>query len=69
MNDKKRWLTTKELANRWGLATNTLEQWRGRGKGPKWIKFGKNGAVRYGSDDADEYEKENGRGPGNGRAA
>jgi hypothetical protein len=31
---KKLWLTTKELAEEWGLTPNTLEQWRSRGIGP-----------------------------------
>jgi hypothetical protein len=31
---KKDWLSTIELANEWGLAPNTLEQWRSRGIGP-----------------------------------
>lgn len=33
-------LTTKELAERWRMKPDTLEHWRIRGDGPKFIRFG-----------------------------
>jgi len=38
-------LTTKEAAVLLALQTQTLEMWRGRGRGPKYLKLGS--AVRY----------------------
>jgi len=44
--------TTKEAAERLNIKPETLEQWRWRGCGPRFIKIGR--AVRY-----DEAELEN----------
>lgn len=32
--------TQKELAERWRLSPRTLEQWRWRGVGPRYLKLG-----------------------------
>ena len=37
--------TTQELAARYRVSIRTIEGWRQRGIGPKWIKIG--GYVRY----------------------
>jgi hypothetical protein len=63
MNDKL--LTTREAAVLLGLRPNTLEQYRVRGKGPKYIK-GKgtarrglhSGAVRYRKEDLLAWREE-----------
>lgn len=40
MNDIK-YLTTKELSQRWKLNPNTIEHWRTNGFGPHFIKIGR----------------------------
>jgi predicted DNA-binding transcriptional regulator AlpA len=46
-------LTQKEVKEITGLADSTLEQWRLKGKGPKFIKLGR--LVRYRLSDVDTY--------------
>jgi predicted DNA-binding transcriptional regulator AlpA len=46
-------LTQKEVKEITGLADSTLEQWRLKGKGPKFIKLGR--LVRYRLSDIDTY--------------
>lgn len=46
-------LTTRQAAAIVGLKPNTLEIWRLRGTGPKYIKFGR--AVRYRQSDLETY--------------
>ena len=46
--------TDIELAKRWGLSDGTLRNWRTRGRGPIWSKFGR--CVRYKIADALIYE-------------
>ena len=50
-NDKL--LTQKEVKEITGLADSTLEQWRLKGKGPKFIKLGR--LVRYRLTDVQAY--------------
>jgi len=45
------------LAERWVLSPRTLEQWRWRGVGPRYLKLG--GRVVYRLDDVEAYEAEN----------
>ena len=47
-------LTQNELAQRWGLSPRTLEQWRWRGIGPRFLKLG--GRVAYRLVDVEEFE-------------
>jgi len=49
-------LNTRQAAKLVGLAPNTLEIWRLRGCGPKYIKFGR--AVRYRLTDLETYIQE-----------
>lgn len=49
-------ITDKELAERWNLHLKTIQKWRRRGKGPKFIKLGI--AVRYRISDIVKYEEE-----------
>jgi predicted DNA-binding transcriptional regulator AlpA len=49
--------TEKELAEKWNLSRKTLQSWRLKGLGPRFIKMGK--AVRYLELDVYAFEKEN----------
>lgn len=49
------YISTKELATRWGLSHRTLEEWRADGKGPKFVHIGKK--VRYSLAEVEKYEK------------
>lgn len=51
MNEKL--LTQKEVKEITGLADSTLEQWRLKGKGPRFIKLGR--LVRYRLSDLQNY--------------
>ena len=50
---EKDFLNTRQAAELIGLKANTLEIWRLRGTGPKYIKFGR--AVRYRQSDLETY--------------
>jgi hypothetical protein len=55
---KHKLLTTAEVAARLRLKKNTLDKWRLRGRGPRFLKFGSDGAsgrVRYTEEAIDEY--------------
>jgi hypothetical protein len=43
-----------QLSRRWGLSPRTLEKWRWRGKGPRFLKL--EGKVVYRLDDVVAYE-------------
>ena len=47
------YFTTKQAAARLTLSPNTLEVWRCRGEGPRFLKLGR--AVRYRDTDLDAY--------------
>lgn len=51
-------LTTAQLADRWGLNKLTVRNWRGLGKGPKFVKLhkGRNAPVVYRLKDVEAYE-------------
>jgi len=51
MTDKL--MTQREVKEITGLADSTLEQWRLKGKGPKFIKLGR--LVRYRTSDVQAY--------------
>ena len=54
-------LTTQQLADRWGISPQTLENWRSQGKGPKYVKLGAGGSspVVYRLADVEKYERKN----------
>lgn len=58
MNDDK-FLSAQELSARWGGAVKvgTLSNWRGKKKGPPFVKLGAN--VRYRLVDVVEWEAKN----------
>ena len=51
-------LTTEELATRWKMSPQTLENWRSQGIGPKYIKLGvaKSSLVIYRLSDIEKWE-------------
>ena len=55
-----RLLSPTDLADRWNMSAETLQQWRRTGKGPLYIKIGHN--VRYAMDEVLAFESENRRG-------
>jgi excisionase family DNA binding protein len=46
-------LTERQVAEQLGLSVATLRAWRHRGKGPRFLRFGR--AVRYLPADLDEF--------------
>lgn len=62
--------TEKEAAGRLGLSAKTMQQWRWRGEGPRYCKFGR--AVRYSAQDLAAFVEASARqstsDPGNDRA-
>jgi len=51
----KRYLTTLELAERWGVSPGTLRNWRLYKRGPRFLKFGN--LVRYSMTDIRKWEE------------
>lgn len=49
-------LTDIEVAHRLGVSRFTVRAWRLKGIGPRFLKMGR--AVRYRSQDVDEYEQQ-----------
>jgi len=47
-------LTQKEVARRWGISHRTLERWRVKGQGPRFVKLGAH--VVYRLSDVEAYE-------------
>jgi len=52
-------LTTRELAERWGMSDLTLKDYRAKKKGPPYIKFKHNGRIVYQLADIERFEREN----------
>jgi hypothetical protein len=44
-NAEDRWLSRRELADRYGIPVKTPAEWASKGTGPRYAKFGKH--VRY----------------------
>jgi predicted DNA-binding transcriptional regulator AlpA len=53
-------LTENQVSKRWQLSTKTLQLWRAKGWGPKFIKYGPGirGLVRYRLSDIEEWERQ-----------
>ena len=47
-------LNQVELARRWKISSRTLERWRWRGQGPRFLKIG--GRVLYRLEDIENFE-------------
>jgi len=50
------WLTTSDLANRWQTSERTVERKRIAGTGPRYVRVGKNKAVRYPPEEVEVWE-------------
>jgi predicted site-specific integrase-resolvase len=50
-----RHLNQVEVAKRWGFSPRTLENWRCRGEGPRFLKIG--GKVVYRLEDVEAFEQ------------
>jgi len=50
-------LTENQLAERWNISVKTLQDWRRKGTGIKYLKLGK--AVRYPVEIVEKYEADN----------
>jgi predicted DNA-binding transcriptional regulator AlpA len=51
----EQFLSEVDLAARWAMSSKTLTRWRGKRRGPPFVKLG--GAVRYGMSDVLEFER------------
>jgi hypothetical protein len=49
-----RHLNQEQLSRRWNISPRTLERWRWRKQGPKYLKIG--GRVLYRTEDIEAYE-------------
>ena len=49
-------LRPEDLSARWHITTRTLDNWRWRGEGPRYLKIG--GRVVYRLEDIEAYEAE-----------
>ena len=54
MNERK-FIDTKELADRWGRSSRTLENWRGKQIGPAYYKI--EGKILYDIKDIENFEQ------------
>lgn len=52
MLDKPLW-SSKDLAERLGVSTETLRYWRERGDGPPWLRVGK--LIKYSPGDVEKW--------------
>lgn len=52
-------LTPEILAERWKITLSTLSQWRWNGRGPKYVKIGRQALYRL--DDVEQFEELNTR--------
>lgn len=50
---KQNYLTEEQVADRCGVDAGTVRNWRYKGKGPSFFKFG--GAIRYKPEDVDSF--------------
>jgi len=52
---ERKYLSPKEISEKFGIPQGTLTQWRHLGKGPAYFKLGRK--VRYALDDFEEWLK------------
>jgi predicted site-specific integrase-resolvase len=53
---EKEYLTSKELAKRWGYERQTLANWRSQGKGPPFMRI--YGKILYAMKDIKQFESD-----------
>lgn len=51
-----KWLSRRELAERYGVPVKTPAEWASKGTGPRYAKFGRH--VRYRLSDVIDWERE-----------
>ena len=51
---KKKFLSTKDLAERWGKTTGNIYDMRKKKTGPRYVRIG--GSIRYNIADVEQYE-------------
>jgi len=54
-NITDRWISRRELAERYGVPVKTPAEWASKGTGPRYAKFGRH--VRYRLSDVIDWEK------------
>jgi predicted DNA-binding transcriptional regulator AlpA len=54
-DDADRWITRRELAQRYGVPVKTPAEWASKGKGPRYARFGRH--VRYRLGDVVAWER------------
>lgn len=59
-------LSTQDLADRWGVSTDTLAIWRQHGKGPCFIQVGR--LIRYPVTEVESFERNLKFGPSRGKS-
>jgi predicted DNA-binding transcriptional regulator AlpA len=52
-----RYLTERDLAERWSVSPRTLQKWRQNRAGPAYVKIGQR--IRYRPEDVEEWEQNN----------
>ncbi|MEM9066587.1 MAG: helix-turn-helix domain-containing protein [Planctomycetota bacterium] len=50
------YLSTDQLAERWGIARQSLANWRAARSGPSFVRIGR--AIRYSIVEVERYERE-----------
>ena len=56
-----RLIAPQELAERWGICVDTLKRWRAQGRGPSWVRIGRQ--IRYRMRDIRDHELAQGETP------
>lgn len=54
-DDADRWISRRELADRYGVPVKTPAEWASKGTGPRYARFGRH--VRYRLGDVLEWER------------
>lgn len=55
--NRQTYLTEPDLAERWRMTSSALRNQRSRGRGPRFVKLGPHGRVRYPLDEVLRYER------------
>ena len=54
-SDADKWISRRELAQRYGVSVKTPAEWASKGTGPRYAKFGRH--VRYRLGDVIDWEQ------------
>ncbi|MFP5376023.1 MAG: helix-turn-helix transcriptional regulator [Acidimicrobiia bacterium] len=55
-NHQPTWLSTEDVADRYGVPVGTVRKWRATGTGPTGVRLGRH--VRYALTSCEEWERE-----------